>query len=356
MYCPKCGTRIHEASQFCVSCGARLSDLGVSGGTASAAPAIVSDAPISVEVNLYAGFWRRLAAYFIDYLVLVVFMVFMGVLIGMAGVGDDSGTGLIYLASIAGAWLYGALMESSVKQATLGKLALGIKVTDLRGEPIGFGRATGRHFAKILSGLTLCIGFAMAGFTRRRQGLHDMVAGTLVVRREVSEYQLAVHPEAPTVSSWAIALLVVFAAAIPGTGILAAIAIPAYQDYTIRSQVTDGLLVASEYKAAVAEAVASNRAWGDISSESLALAMEVPAKYLSSIEVIDGVVVLEYGGQANDKISGARLLLVPGLSPNGDVLWVCGYAAAPEGVEMAIKDYAQYTGVEQKYLPSTCRK
>ena len=80
-------------------------------------------------------------------------------------------------------WLYWSLMESSAKQATLGKMALGIKVTDLNGNRIGFGKATGRFFGKILSGIILDIGFIMAGFTEKKQGLHDMIAGTLVVMK-----------------------------------------------------------------------------------------------------------------------------------------------------------------------------
>ena len=79
-------------------------------------------------------------------------------------------------------WLYSALMESSAKQATVGKLALGIIVTDMEGRRIGFGKATGRHFAKFLSALILGIGFIMVAFTQRKQGLHDILAGTLVIR------------------------------------------------------------------------------------------------------------------------------------------------------------------------------
>ncbi len=79
-------------------------------------------------------------------------------------------------------WLYCAMMESSSKQATLGKMAVGIRVTDVRGQRISFGRATGRHFGKIISALSLFIGYMMAGWTQRKQALHDMMADTLVVR------------------------------------------------------------------------------------------------------------------------------------------------------------------------------
>jgi len=81
-------------------------------------------------------------------------------------------------------WLYYAYLESGEKQATWGKQALGIYVTDLTGNRITFGRASGRFFAKIVSGLIpLGIGFIMAGFTDRKQALHDMIASCLVLRR-----------------------------------------------------------------------------------------------------------------------------------------------------------------------------
>ena len=80
-------------------------------------------------------------------------------------------------------WLYYALMESSAKQGTLGKMACGIKVTDMEGKPITFGRASGRFFAKILSGIICAIGYIMAGFTEKKQALHDQIASTLVLRK-----------------------------------------------------------------------------------------------------------------------------------------------------------------------------
>lgn len=131
----------------------------------------------------YAGFWRRVGAILIDGLIIGV--VTTPITLGLGGFdpsapGEYVRSGAYPIVTIA-QWLYFALMESSSKQATLGKMALGIRVTDLNGARIGFGRATGRYFAKILSGLILGIGFLMAAFTEKKQALHDILAGTLVV-------------------------------------------------------------------------------------------------------------------------------------------------------------------------------
>jgi uncharacterized RDD family membrane protein YckC len=150
----------------------------------------------------YAGFWRRFVAYIIDQLILgvVAFMVFvpalalLGLGVGAGMMEEEEGAMGLVIAAIAAyftailvlivtEWLYYALMESSVKQATLGKLAIGIIVTDLQGSRITFGRATGRYFGKILSSLILSIGYIMAGFTEKKQALHDMIAGCLVVMK-----------------------------------------------------------------------------------------------------------------------------------------------------------------------------
>jgi uncharacterized RDD family membrane protein YckC len=148
----------------------------------------------------YAGFWRRFVAHLIDNIVvgIAAFVIFipglalLGVGIG-AGIMEESESAMgLILAAIAaylvaimlivvGSWLYYALMESSSKQATLGKLALGIVVTDLSGNRISFGRATGRYFGKIVSGMIMCIGYIMAGFTEKKQALHDIMASCLVV-------------------------------------------------------------------------------------------------------------------------------------------------------------------------------
>jgi uncharacterized RDD family membrane protein YckC len=138
----------------------------------------------------YAGFWRRFAAYFLDGLLLALPCEALSLAISLpfaaaseGQLGDAQGTFMAVrsLTTVLLAWLYFALMESSPHQATLGKMALGLIVTDLDGRPISFARASARNFAKCLSGLILLIGYLLIAFTARKQALHDMIAGCLVI-------------------------------------------------------------------------------------------------------------------------------------------------------------------------------
>jgi uncharacterized RDD family membrane protein YckC len=122
----------------------------------------------------YAGFWKRFLAYLIDAIIL-------GAIGGILTMQMDD-TAASSVTTIIG-WLYFAGLESSARQATLGKSVLGIYVTDLDGNRISFLRATGRYFAKFISAIILMIGFIMAAFTPRKQALHDMIASTLVLDR-----------------------------------------------------------------------------------------------------------------------------------------------------------------------------
>lgn len=135
----------------------------------------------------YAGFWKRFAASIIDGVILMVCGLIIGGFIGFVyrfTAGASVGAGALgNLGGIILGWLYFAIMESSSTQGTLGKMALGIKVTNLSGDRISFGRATGRHFGKIISFFIFFIGYLMVAFTSRKQGLHDMMAGCLVVNR-----------------------------------------------------------------------------------------------------------------------------------------------------------------------------
>ncbi len=170
-FCSGCGTAIPEGSQFCPSCGQRV-------GVAPPAWSGATDVETATTYT-YAGFWLRFVATIIDLIIVSVVSAFIGAII--AG-GDDTGTVSATL-NLFGDWLYCALMESSKFQGTVGKLVLGLIVTDDQYRPISFGRATWRYLGHLLSTIILGIGFIMAAFTTRKQCLHDIMAGTLVVKK-----------------------------------------------------------------------------------------------------------------------------------------------------------------------------
>jgi uncharacterized RDD family membrane protein YckC len=154
---------------------------------------------------VYAGFWLRFVAYLIDGIIscfaFVILLIPLFVLTGAGAalgkiisdgdIGDDLGAflGAGFLLGFFGiilvvSWLYYALSESSSWQATPGKKILNLKVTDLTGQPITFARASGRYFAKIITSMIpLAIGYIMAGFTEKKQAIHDMIASCLILRK-----------------------------------------------------------------------------------------------------------------------------------------------------------------------------
>lgn len=157
---------------------------------------------------VYAGFWKRVAAYLIDAMVIgaasqIVQLVVLGLFFGFnaSSMSDPetmfaSGTGILfvlalYLVPLAMNAAYYAAFHASSKQATLGKMAVGIKVVRTAGTRISLARGVGRFFAAMLSGLMLGVGFLMAAFTERKQGLHDMICDTLVV----DKWAYTAHPE-----------------------------------------------------------------------------------------------------------------------------------------------------------------
>jgi type IV pilus assembly protein PilA len=136
-------------------------------------------------------------------------------------------------------------------------------------------------------------------------------------------------------------------------GILAAIAIPAYQDYTIRSQVTEGLNLAAPAKASVAEVYANKGSFPANNVEAgIGAPADITGKYVNTVTINNGVITVAYGKQANTKIDTKTLILTPGTSKNGDVAWVCGDHTTPTGISAGTP--AKGT-VDQKYLPQVCR-
>jgi uncharacterized RDD family membrane protein YckC len=199
IFCNRCGGQNPSATQFCAHCGSSLSP-GASAlapptpADAITAPPLIASQAYPGRVQTYAGFWLRVIAAIIDAIIVqsVVWPVTLviGFVIGVAGTSVQMPhAGIRLVAIIVGAtlgmaahWIYEATMESSSRQATLGKMVLGLTVTDVQGRRISFARATGRNFAKYLSSMIFGIGYMMAGLTERKQALHDMIAGTLVWR------------------------------------------------------------------------------------------------------------------------------------------------------------------------------
>lgn len=213
MFCSKCGSVMAEGAAFCANCGQAFSVAAARAPILATplAAGVTGDAAlppyagyVAVPRVEYAGFWLRFLAYILDNVVIgIAAMMILIPLIFLTGLGsflskihpdediNDVGAfmliGIVFLLatiSLVITWLYHAWMESSEWQATLGKRVLGLVVTDLAGQRISFGRATARHFSKIITNMVpLAIGYLMAGFTEKKQALHDMVAGCLVLRR-----------------------------------------------------------------------------------------------------------------------------------------------------------------------------
>lgn len=228
MFCSKCGSPNPDGSAFCSTCGQQLPVSSAQSVPPAAVPAqgAYGSAPAPgaappgnatpaahpgvsphwrpAPATLYAGFWLRVVAYLVDNIIIgvpfgiafVLFLVFGGLGAAIHGVqegGEPNPQFVAFLVAfcivfavvaLAGGWLYYAYFESSVWQATPGKKILNLFVTDMNGNPVSFGRASGRFFAKMITGLIpLGIGYILAGITEKKQALHDMIASCLVLRR-----------------------------------------------------------------------------------------------------------------------------------------------------------------------------
>lgn len=192
--CQNCRSPVPSAAPSCLHCGHPLTgppprpkeepasffghSLSEPGAVASAVGTLRASElalpSLSERSFRNGGFWIRVLAAFLDGLFLWIASYVLARYVGLwAGP----------LLGFIGQWLYFAGMESSGNQATFGKMVCGLMVTDTEGRRISFGRATGRYFAKILSALILGIGYLMVGWTKQKRGLHDFIAGTLVIRR-----------------------------------------------------------------------------------------------------------------------------------------------------------------------------
>ena len=157
----------------------------VPNSSSAAPPPPVWDArPVGPEHVAYGGFWIRVVAYIIDGILLTIVCGVVDRLLGINILASDWDhyDPMANVISLVIGWLYFALLESSERGATVGKMVMGLRVVTSDGRRLSFMNATGRYFAKILSAIILCIGFIMVAFTDKKRGLHDIIAGTLVIK------------------------------------------------------------------------------------------------------------------------------------------------------------------------------
>ena len=193
--CASCGSVRHAYDHYCLFCGDLLSEptakVVVSGKVTN--PPDIPGTP-SQAATEYAGFWRRFWAGTIDLLLeaagaLAVTYVIdqvldrVGGMLGYERSISKIASGMAFILVLAiGSWLYAAFAESSPRRATIGKRLMGLQVVTGMGGQLSFGQATVRHFMKFLSLFSAGVGFMMAGWTRRRQALHDIPLDCTVVR------------------------------------------------------------------------------------------------------------------------------------------------------------------------------
>lgn len=332
--CPSCQSSNNASANFCTECGASLQE-------DSPYQPPQSDnmhTPSMVGELVYAGFWKRAIAYFLD--MIVVYIIFIGIVFMSSSQisQPDSFSLLIILSFYLIWWLYYALQEGSSAQATLGKRALGIKVTDISGRPLSFSHAAGRQLAGAISSITFLIGYLLAGFTGKKQALHDMIAKCVVVNKNFGIHQIQAANQSPPagMSIGGIIGIIFIVLIIPVGGIIAAIALPAYQDYTVRAKVHKAKTNAQQLQPLIVQYAEENNNWPqNVAQLNVNKNIIETENYFTQLTT-DGTIVLTF--KKPDMISGGNLYLTPQLTGIGSYEWKC-----------------QSDTIKKLYLPMDCR-
>lgn len=284
------------------------------------------DADPGGEVT-YAGFWVRFGAVILDTIIIYIIALAGGAVVGLlfSAVGSRSLIGVIgMIVGIVGAVLYFALMESGERGATLGKRAFKLRVVTAEShERISFWRAFGRYFARFISMIVLYIGYLMQPFTQRKQALHDMICGTAVV---------ALAPA----SRILLGVAIFFGLLLPTLGIVAAVSIPAYNDYTVRAKVADAMLTASPARDAVQSYFTERNAYPKTLEEA---GVNIPpTSRLQGVTINPRNAALTVT-LAFSPLAGKTILFIPRRDASGTLTWTCRRGTVP-----------------RKYLPASCRR
>lgn len=340
--CSSCNAHNASNTRFCGSCGASL--MLPSTATPYQTPSSQPEASLVAEFA-FAGFWKRLVAHLLDSIIFGLLFAIVSMILGFSLFENSTEnlesatatTGFYALLYIPAWWLYFALMESSSTQATLGKKIMGIRVTDLQGQSIGFGQATGRHFAGLISYMIFSIGYLMAAFTSRKQALHDMIAGTLVVNNLYGPTQINIASQNPGkgMSVGGIIAIVFLVLLIPVGGILAAIAIPAYQDYTIRAHVSQAIVETKPIQHAITQHAVETGYWPNTLQQTRIEQPINDENYQVQITT-DGAYQIIF--KRPEAITDHRLIFEPSLDKSGEYQWNCSS-----------------NDLKSSYLPPFCR-
>jgi len=312
------------------------------------------------HLPMYSGFWRRVAAALVDVCLLLALLLAISHAVGWPGLllRDEF---VPRAGALLASLLYFAGFEASVWQATPGKRAVRIKVTDLAGHRIGVARAVWRRIAELLSVIGLCIGFLMAAFTRRRQCLHDLMAGTLVVRAARSPQEIAFAPPARAWPRWRIALLLVAylgaIALLPqlAPGVRLPFEVPGIDDgrYHARTEVVAALYYAADAIDTAEGLYAEKHDFDDVNVASVDLDEEAQ-RTIAALSIVGGTIRITFGGESDAALQGRVATLTPALDEEGNISWVCGFADVPEGYSILRKDYRRLTNIVPDALPADC--
>jgi type IV pilus assembly protein PilA len=311
-------------------------------------------AAAAFEANEYGGFWARVAAAIVDGVILYIPSTLLAIALAGAFYSQSnplSGGIAALLGSIGLAALYHGLLNSRNRRATWGRDLMGLAVLNAAtGERIGFGRGVLRALVSILTDWMLVLPLIQL-VTSRRQAISDLLAGTVVVRRSNSGGV-----------ALAIVIVVVGFGGVGLVGVLAAISLPAYQQYTVRAKVAEGLVLAESAKLMVMQNFAAD---GDPSAAALSRGYRfVPSRYVSSIRIYDGgAIAISYNAgailpktdtpmvltlQAN--IDGA--ILTRGIQ--GDITWACASRTSNVANAQGLTT-ARGATLQPVYAPANCR-
>lgn len=303
MFCTKCGVANPDTAHFCLACG----------------HAFNADIEVAPAATVYAGFWQRFAATFIDGFIVTLFSIPAFVIIALGASSSKSAqatttlAGYIIIYAISA--IYFSLMESGERSATYGKRWLGIKVHDLDGNRISGGRAFARWLSHFFSYVTLYIGFIMQPFTERKQALHDMISGTVVIDSGEKKNSAGVI----------IGVVVAFFVGIAVIGILAAIAIPAYQDYLTRAGTAEGLAQAEGASRLVEIYYLKTGNVPATLDEAGFTAVPSPSIAEIKVNPENAVISVLFAPTAGQTLAAKHLILTPSKEATG-IIWKCSSA------------------------------